>query len=59
MLKDKIKDLFKDYPKEVQLIIAGVLKFEQENITNVLRPFFAGHLVGTTMPLPLVRGLCV
>ena len=43
MLKDKIKDLFKDYPKEVQLIIAGVLKFEQENITRD-RPQFKNEI---------------
>ena len=43
MLKDQIKELFKDYPKEVQLIITDVLKFEQENITRD-RPQFKNEI---------------
>jgi len=43
MLKDQIKELFKDYSKEVQMIIAEVLKFEQENIT-LDRPQFKNEI---------------
>lgn len=43
MLKDQIRELFKDYSKEVQVIIAEVLKFEQENITRD-RPQFKNEV---------------
>jgi len=43
MVKDQIKELFKDYNKEVRIIIAEVLKFEQENITRD-RPQFRNEI---------------
>jgi hypothetical protein len=43
MLKDQIRELFKDYRKDVQIIIAKVLKFEQENITRD-RPQFKSDI---------------
>jgi hypothetical protein len=32
MLRDRIRELFKGYDKNIQLVIAQVIMFEQENI---------------------------
>jgi hypothetical protein len=43
MLSDKITELFKDKPLAVQRVIAEVIRFEQEHITEK-RPRFSDEI---------------
>lgn len=44
MLKRQVMQLFKEYDNNVQMVIAQVIKFEQENITRD-RPSYKNEIM--------------